>query len=716
MAETDLMPANGRGRSPPSAALPVWLRAWLRSWSQTWLRRCGHAAQAMLFALLLWALPGALESPLELEHPYVARAAVQTPEAVRFDAARAALEAGEQETFEQLTATLAGHPLQAELLRADLQARIDDAEAAEVRAFLERYPGSVPAERIRRQWLARLAREGRWTAYLEDYVDDGSTQRECWYRRALLATGRTTGRAAAGTAGRKAGRTTGPEAEAFADLPALYLTGRSLPAACDPLFAAWYAAGGLDNELVWARVDRALARDNAGVAAYQARYLPSAQQPWLERLVDVHRRPQQLLEAPLTAKQIPDQARRQHILVHGLQRLAERAPEQAEWLRASIAAAERLPAALAERADAAVGQALVRMGDARGGLDALARLEPRADNLDLQLARLRTALRARAWSRLAEWSRELPAAADELGEWRYWRGQALMRVATSAAERAAAAHAFASAAEERSLWGFLSAELVGRPLALDHRPIPVADAAVEALLASETIAPIQALQVLGREAEVAREWRALTASMPRAQRLAAAAAAARLGLVNESILTLARAAYWDDLELRFPLAHMQLVHAAAAEHGLPLDWVYAVIRQESAFAPGAASHAGAIGLMQLMPATAREVASKTGRPPPERPDLIEPALNIALGTAYLAEMQRRFDGHPLVASAAYNAGPTTVRRWLPEAPTPGPLWMTEIPYAETRQYVRRVLTYRIIYRQRLGLAPLRVGALLRPVP
>ncbi|MFP4062403.1 MAG: transglycosylase SLT domain-containing protein, partial [Halochromatium sp.] len=544
---------------------------------------------------------------------------------------------------------------------------------------------------------------------------DGSTQRECWYRRALLATGRAAKRTTGRTTGGEAAGSAEREAEAFAGLAELYLTGRSLPAACDPLFAAWYAAGGLDSDLVWARVERALARDNAGVAAYQARYLPSAQQHWLERLVDVHRRPQQLLEAPLTAKQVPDTARRQYILVHGLQRLAERAPEQAELLRASIAAAERLPAALAERADAAVGQALVSLGDARG-LDALARLEARDDNIDLQLARLRTALRARAWSRLAEWSRELPAAADELGEWRYWRGQALMRVATSAAERAAAAHAFASAAEERSLWGFLSAELVGRPLALDHRPIPVADAAVEALLASETIAPIQALQVLGRDAEVAREWRALTASMPREQRLAAAAAAARLGLVNESILTLARAAYWDDLELRFPLAHMQLVHAAAAEHGLPLDWVYAVIRQESAFAPGAASHAGAIGLMQLMPATAREVATKTGRSPPQRPDLTEPALNIALGTAYLAEMQRRFDGHPLIASAAYNAGPTTVRRWLPEAPMPGPLWMTEIPYAETRQYVRRVLTYRIIYRQRLGLAPLRVGALLRPVP
>jgi soluble lytic murein transglycosylase len=387
---------------------------------------------------------------------------------------------------------------------------------------------------------------------------------------------------------------------------------------------------------------------------------------------------------------------------------------QAELLHASIQAAEDLSQEAAERADAALGNALAEAGD-RAGLGYLGRLEPRPDNVELQLARLRSALRLRAWPELAQWSDALPVSADPRAKWRYWRGFALLRSGHGTQRRAAAAHAFASAASERTLWGFRAAELIGRPLALDHRPVPVASEAVAGMLASETIERVRALAQLGRQTDVRREWRELTAAMDRPGKLVAAAAAAELGLTNESILTLARASYWDDLELRFPLAYPDLVTAAARRHDLPLDWVYAVIRQESAFDPDIASHAGAVGLMQLMPATAREVAGKLERSAPERIELIEPALNIKLGSAYLAEMQRRFDGHPLIASAAYNAGPTAVRRWLPDEPVAGDLWLTEIPYRETRDYVRRVLTYRIIYRHRLGLPPLRVGALLRPV-
>lgn len=598
-------------------------------------------------------------------------------------------------TPESGTASSDPSPLLIDRLSAELEARLDQAEADEVRAFIDRYAGTAPAERVRRQWLQRLVREQRWTELLSAYVDDGSAQRACWYRRALLGTGRAD--------------------EAFAGLSGLYLTGQSLPSSCDPLFAAWSAAGGLEVATVWERVERALARNNSGVAAFQGRYLPEEQRPWLDLLVAIHRRPILLLEEAITAEQVPDPVRRQRILVHGLERMAAGSADQAELVWASIAAAEDLPPALAERADAAVGHALARSGDERA-LEYLARLEPRPDNANLQRARLRVALGLRAWQLLAEWSQGLSAEVDELGEWRYWRAQALLRVAESPADRAAAAHALASAAEERTLWGFLSAELIGRPLALDHQPVPVDEEALGALMDSEPLERIQALDRLGRQADVSREWHDMTLVMDRGERLVAAAAAAQLGLANESILTLARAAYWDDLDLRFPRAYDALVEAAALDHGLPPDWLYAVIRQESAFDPDIASHAGAVGLMQLMPPTAREVAQKTGRPEPERLDLIDPALNVALGSAYLAQMQRRFQGHPMVASAAYNAGPTTVSRWLPEQSMPGDLWLTEIPYAETRQYVRRVLTYRVIYRDLLGLPPLRVGALVRSVP
>jgi soluble lytic murein transglycosylase len=157
------------------------------------------------------------------------------------------------------------------------------------------------------------------------------------------------------------------------------------------------------------------------------------------------------------------------------------------------------------------------------------------------------------------------------------------------------------------------------------------------------------------------------------------------------------------------------VTSHAAQNGLPQDWVYAVIRQESAFDADVASHAGAIGLMQLMPGTARDMARELRRPAPERLDLIDPALNVALGTRYLATMRERFGGNEVLATAAYNAGPGAVSRWLPQEILPADLWMISIPYEETRNYVRRVLTYRAIYAHRLDRQDFRLGALFAPV-
>ncbi len=137
-------------------------------------------------------------------------------------------------------------------------------------------------------------------------------------------------------------------------------------------------------------------------------------------------------------------------------------------------------------------------------------------------------------------------------------------------------------------------------------------------------------------------------------------------------------------------------------------------RQESVFNPTVASQAGALGLMQLMPDTARELAAASGEPAPGRWAILEPERNITLGSTYLAQMRDRF-GHPALATAAYNAGPHRVARWLPATCTEADLWIVTIPFAETRGYVERVLAYRIIYRARLGLEPVRLIDLLPPV-
>ena len=608
-----------------------------------------------------------------------------------FLAAEQALVTGDRETFDALASRLADYPLYPYLRLADLMTRLDRASADEVEVFLRRYRGTAPGERLRLNWLKQLASRGRWHSYVDAYVDNGSETRACLYRRALLATGDT--------------------AAAFDGLDALYLIGASLPDACDPLFAAWSESGGLTPDIVWRRIDLALRRGNASVARFQQRYLPAAQQPWLEQLLRVYARPSELLSAALPA----DEQRRVALIVLGVERLARRDPTAAaELWRDMQDRLRQAPAALPElaqdRIHAAIGEALAQQNDSRA-LVYLRRIVPRDDNTELQQQRLRSALRLRAWADLAGWAARLPAAADPDGEWHYWLGRALAQTG----DRAGAAHALASAAHTRSLWGFRAAELLGRPPALAHRPAPVDDEQLRALFASDTVARIRELQALGRGVDVSREWRELTRPMSPSELVTAAALAARLGLVSDSIFTLARGEYWDDLDLRFPLPHRALIGAAAAERGLPLDWVYAIIRQESAFDADIASHAGAVGLMQLMPATANEVAAGAGLDAPSTLALTDPRLNVELGSRYLAAMRQRFGGQTVPATAAYNAGPGAVGRWLPEQPMAADLWLSEIPYRETRDYVRRVLTYRVIYAHKLGRDRFRLGALLRPV-
>lgn len=223
------------------------------------------------------------------------------------------------------------------------------------------------------------------------------------------------------------------------------------------------------------------------------------------------------------------------------------------------------------------------------------------------------------------------------------------------------------------------------------------------------------LEALGRDLDLRREWYHLTRDMQREDLKAAAVIAQRRGWPDRAIFTLARSNYWDDLELRFPLLHRDIVHDQALSTGLDEAWIYAILRQESAFNPTAVSHAGAMGLMQLMPATARQVAKTLGRPRPSRNDLYDPRLNITLGSAYLAQMQQRYGGSPMLAAAAYNAGPGNVDKWLPEKQIDADVWVATIPFRETRGYVRRVLAYRLIYDYRLGNPIGSLTDIMRPV-
>lgn len=622
-------------------------------------------------------------------------AAAPDGDAERFLAAERALGSGDRATFDALLAGLGDYPLLPYLRYAALAADLDAASDQSIEAFLTDFAATPLAERLRASYLGRLAAQGRWADYARIYRPDDSVERRCLYLRARLETGQ------------------GAEVLTPKELAPLWLAPRSQPDACDPLFVAWSAAGGLTADLVWARLRLSLEAGEPGLARYLAKRLPEQERSWAERWLAVHARPELVLEAASLAA---DHPMAPAMLAQGIARLARSQPGLALEALVSGQGVLARDSAASDSAHAAVARALIRSGREPDPTRALAvwdRMSAWIDNLESQEERVRAAVRLGSWERVADWIGRMPEGEEKQDRWLYWLGRA--QAALGLPEEAD--KSFAKAAARRSLWGFLAADRLGLAYALDDRPVPAQPEAIRRLASDPALARIRELRRLGRQAEMRREWRALTRDLDDAGLMAAAYVADLLGWHDQAIFTLARTRYWDDLGLRFPLRYRDLVAEQAWQTGLGEDWIFAVLRQESVFAPDVASSAGALGLMQLMPATARQVAQELtpARASLGRTEILDPELNIALGSTYLAWMRDRF-GHAALATAAYNAGPHRVASWQPADCTDADLWILSIPFAETRGYVERVLAYRVIYGARLGLEPIRLSALLPPVP
>ncbi|MGD2083616.1 MAG: transglycosylase SLT domain-containing protein [Chromatiales bacterium] len=606
----------------------------------------------------------------------------------RFVEAERALAAGRDADLATLRASLKDYPLYPYLEYEALKRSLRSAAPAEVRRFLETYADTPLAGRLRSAWLSRLARDGRWKSYVAFYEPTDSVVPRCRWLQALIETGRS--------------------GEAFAAVPEIWLHGRSRPKECDPALDAWRAAGRLTPELTWQRIELAFQAGEWRLARYLKRFLGPEDRRWAELWLDAHRDPDLLTRRPQAFS--GDHPMRNAILEHGLERLADRDPEAALHAWESIDARFDFDSLESTRITRYLTLALAREHHPRA-LDYLERIEPCSDDLRLHETRIRTALGAGDWGATLSWIEALPPEARDEERWRYWRARALEMLG----HRSEAADLYRSLARERSYYGFLAADRAGLEYRLDDIPVPVEPATLQTIAGRPGLRRARELRLLDRLGDARTEWQWAIRDMAAPELKAAAKLAQSWGWHDRAIFTLARTGYWDDLELRFPLEHRADIESLARTASLDPAWVYAVVRQESAFIRDARSGAGALGLMQLMPSTAGYVARKLGERPPGRFDLLDPQINIRLGSTYLKRVYDRLGGHPVLATAAYNAGPRRVESWLPAGRLDADVWIELIPFRETRRYVQRVLTYTAIYEHRLGRAPERLSERMRPV-
>jgi len=578
-----------------------------------------------------------------------------------------------------------GHPLAMWADYWELRTRLAEATVPEVEAFYERWSGSYVEDRLRNDWLLELGRRRDWPAFARDiprFRMNDDREVAC---HALVA------QHLAGQDVREAARQA-------------WHAQRDADDGCHLLATTLRDAGLLSNSDVWRELMRSadagrpraakaaagllgpeLAKAVAEVFDSPAKFLtrrqpgPSAASRQLGALAVIR----MAANDPLAARQQLDQP---------WSRALGRHWTAATWgAVARQAALKQLPEAVAMYQHALAVQ---------GQDDDTPELSDETLAWGVRAA-LRSAPTDEArWALVAQ-SIEAMSLKEQLDPaWVYWKSRALQARAPAGpageGARAAAQRLMESIASPLTFYGKLALEDLDRTLTLPAAPIAPTPAERQAAASHPGLARALHLIALGLRSEGVREWNYSLRGMSDRELLASAQLACDREVWDRCINTSDRTRAEVDLAQRFPTPYRQEVLATAREAGVDPAYVYGLIRQESRFVTDARSHVGAAGLMQVMPATARWTAKRIGLD--WRPEMASDRhVNLRLGTSYLKLVLDDFGGSAPLAAAAYNAGPSRSRRWREGTPIEAAAWAETIPFNETRDYVKKVMSNTMLY-------------------
>jgi len=606
--------------------------------------------------------------------PLAAQAASNDQARRDYAMAEQAMALGDWKTVSQLRSGLNDYPLAIYLDYYCLTRGPEAVSAPQALAFLESSAGTPLANRFLGKYLSSAGQDRRWEDLLAVKAEEpNSVELKCYYYRAQLARG---------------SRDIGLEGA-----ERLWVHGKSRPKSCDPLFDAWMAAGGLTDDIVWTRLLNTFDARQPSLMRYVGRKGSAALTPWSNTLLDVYANPESVARQNLPA----DDARSADVAVRGLAYLARYSPPKAQAHWATLQPRLSFSPEQVRTVEYAIARqslfARVSQDD-----DWLAAVLSRLEDDTLVGIRLRQALAEQDWDALSRYMELLSAGAMEENVWRYWRAVSQER----AGEKAAANAMYEQLAGERDYYGFLAADRLKRPYAFKHqRPRMGVDSSSMTLPA---IARIEELKFHGDDALAHSEWYTLLQqTTEEALLIDLMLLAAGKGWDRMAIDAATQAQAWDALNQRFPTAYSDIFERHATARNVSGTELMSIARRESAFYPKARSPVGARGLMQIMPATGKAVASSMGVSHTTA-QLFDVEHNVKLGSAYYRQLLDRFGGNRVFALAGYNAGPHRVDRWRRESADTLPVtqWIETIPYRETRNYVQAVLAYNVVFQYLLG--------------
>lgn len=553
--------------------------------------------------------------------------------------------------------------------------QLSSARDADVTAFLERYADYPFADRVRGEWLKQLGKRQDWPTYFSELkrFRRSDTAVDCYTLQGQMQQGEA------------------PDADR---LRALWLVSADQPGNCSALFDAMFQSGVLKEEDAWRRFRLALQDRKISVAKAVSRYIKGVG-PASVKLIDrVHQNPQRVLQR----NEISSQTRFNRALsLYALDRLAATQPALAlDLWRARMAHFDaeeqsymwgRLALYAARRHDPAAIKwyALARNTELDG---------------EQQAWRVRAALRDQDWPDVITAIDALSPDDQALAAWRYWKARALKET-----QQIAAANAIlAPLSREHHYYALLAMEELGDTVATPEVVYRPDRDSLRQMAARPGIQRALALQQQGFRWEARAEWAVAIEGMDDQQLIAAAEIALQNDWIDVAINTSEKTRLTHDFALRFPIPYRDMMRTYVRENGLDEAWVYGLIRQESRFIGVAKSSAGASGLMQIMPATAKWIAKRLGMSSYKPAMVTELETNMRFGTHYMRYTLDRMDGQVLMATAAYNAGPGRPRRWSALHPLEGSIYADTIPFSETRDYVKKVMANAYYYAQQMGQA------------
>ncbi|MFQ5468794.1 MAG: transglycosylase SLT domain-containing protein [Gammaproteobacteria bacterium] len=560
--------------------------------------------------------------------------------------------------------------------------------ANEILAFTEEFHNTPLSRRLMHNWLHSLAKRQKWNTFVNDYRPVRSTKLQCQYHWALYKSGQ--------------------KKNAYQNLEKLWLVGYSQPRECDRIFGIWQKDGMLTTELAWQRIQLAMKRNNVTLVRYLNRFVGIDEQRWAERWISVHRKPGLVLSKKLFSKPHPI---RHRILIHGIKRIARSDPLKATDVWNTIKS--EYPFSEKERSEIEryLAMSLALHGKSEA-LTWLAAIDTASSDKTLREWRVRSAIFHQDWAAALDWIDQLNPDEQQTERWLYWKARALI----SLGFLEMAKPILLELAKYRSYYGFLAADFLDQPYQITDQPLDIDIDIFNYVAQIPAIQRARELYYFNRIVEARREWYLAIQNMNPEQLRLAAKLAQSWGWHDRAIMTIIRTDYRDDLALRFPLAHREVITTIASQHNIDPALAYAVIRKESAFTADAHSNAGAVGLMQLLPRTAKYIARTRGLDYNGKFDLLDVNTNLNFGIRYLREKLSRFNGNPILATAAYNAGTRRVHQWLPVDKTiPADIWIETIPIAETRSYIQNILAYRVIYEKRMNQTLTRISDRMLPI-